>query len=90
MESSLLWRAFLSTTIVAIVLRTLIDVCHTGKCGLFGTGGLIMYDVTANITYHLVDVPSVLLLRGCKRCPGKHIQLFAGQGSSPVQSNPWV
>lgn len=58
-----MWRAFFTTAVVALVLRALIDVCLRGKCGLFGTGGLIMYDVTsANITYHLRDVPPVLLL----------------------------
>ncbi|XP_059635170.1 putative chloride channel-like protein CLC-g [Cornus florida] len=62
-RSALLWRAFFTAAVVAIVLRALIDVCLSGKCGLFGTGGLIMFDVTsANITYHLRDVPPVLLL----------------------------
>ncbi|KAL3623965.1 hypothetical protein CASFOL_032781 [Castilleja foliolosa] len=62
-RSALLWRAFFTTAVVAIVLRALVDVCLRGKCGLFGKGGLIMYDVTsANISYHLNDVPPVLLL----------------------------
>ncbi|XP_011078419.1 putative chloride channel-like protein CLC-g [Sesamum indicum] len=62
-RSALLWRAFFTTAVVAIVLRGLIDVCLRGECGLFGKGGLIMYDVTsANISYHLRDVPAVLLL----------------------------
>ncbi|XP_021673911.2 putative chloride channel-like protein CLC-g isoform X2 [Hevea brasiliensis] len=62
-RSALLWRAFFVTAVVAIVLRALIDLCLSGKCGLFGTGGLIMFDVySANVTYHLIDVPSVLLL----------------------------
>ncbi|GMQ07237.1 hypothetical protein CsSME_00051516 [Camellia sinensis var. sinensis] len=62
-RGALLWRAFFTTAVVAIVLRALIDFCFTGKCGLFGTGGLIMFDVTsANVTYHLVDVPPVFLL----------------------------
>ncbi|KAK6156538.1 hypothetical protein DH2020_010786 [Rehmannia glutinosa] len=62
-RSSLLWRSFFTTAVVAIVLRALIDVCLRGECGLFGKGGLIMYDVTsANISYHLRDVPPVLLL----------------------------
>ncbi|KAL0337499.1 UNVERIFIED_CONTAM: putative chloride channel-like protein CLC-g [Sesamum calycinum] len=62
-RSALLWRAFFTTAVVAIVLRALIDVCLRGECGLFGKGGLIMYDVTsANISYHLRDVPAVLLL----------------------------
>lgn len=47
----------------AVVLRALIDFCRSGKCGLFGKGGLIMYDVTSsNTTYHLEDVPPVILL----------------------------
>lgn len=58
-----MWRAFFSTAIVAIMLRVLTDMCLSGKCGLFGTGGLIMFDVTSvNISYHLTDVPPVLLL----------------------------
>lgn len=62
-RSALLWRSFFSTAVVAIVLRALIDVCLSGKCGLFGTGGLIMFDVySASISYHLVDVPPVLVL----------------------------
>ncbi|XP_051121872.1 putative chloride channel-like protein CLC-g isoform X2 [Andrographis paniculata] len=62
-RGSLLWRSFFTTTVVAIVLRAFIDMCWKGECGLFGKGGLIMYDVTSeNITYHLKDVPPVLLL----------------------------
>uniref|UniRef100_A0A5B6ZLG9 Chloride channel protein n=1 Tax=Davidia involucrata TaxID=16924 RepID=A0A5B6ZLG9_DAVIN len=62
-RSALLWRAFFTAAVVAIVLRALIDVCLRGQCGLFGTGGLIMFDVTSeNVTYHLKDVPPVLLL----------------------------
>ncbi|KAL5783436.1 hypothetical protein ACOSP7_008465 [Xanthoceras sorbifolium] len=62
-RSALLWRAFFTTAVVAILLRALIDVCLSGKCGLFGKGGLIMFDVySANISYHLVDVPPVLAL----------------------------
>ncbi|KAF3639635.1 putative chloride channel-like protein CLC-g [Capsicum annuum] len=62
-RSTLLWRAFFTTAVVAIVLRALIDVCLSGKCGLFGKGGLIMFDVTsANIAYRIWDVPPVLLL----------------------------
>ncbi|XP_042518001.1 putative chloride channel-like protein CLC-g isoform X1 [Macadamia integrifolia] len=62
-RSALLWRAFFTTAVVAIVLRALIDICNSGKCGLFGKGGLIMYDVTSeHVSYHLSDVPAVLLL----------------------------
>ncbi|KAJ1273125.1 hypothetical protein BS78_06G256800 [Paspalum vaginatum] len=62
-RSALLWRAFFTTAIVAVVLRALIDFCKSGKCGLFGTGGLIMFDVTADyVSYHLVDLPPVVTL----------------------------
>ncbi|XP_074572229.1 putative chloride channel-like protein CLC-g isoform X1 [Curcuma longa] len=63
-RSALLWRAFFTTAVVAVTVRALVDVCERGKCGLFGKSGLIMYDVTAdnNITYHLADLPPVILL----------------------------
>ncbi|XP_058112053.1 putative chloride channel-like protein CLC-g [Magnolia sinica] len=62
-RSALLWRAFFTTAIVAVVLRALIDTCNSDKCGLFGKGGLIMFDVTAaNISYHLTDLPPVIVL----------------------------
>ncbi|KAK4280518.1 hypothetical protein QN277_012136 [Acacia crassicarpa] len=62
-RSALLWRTFFTTAVVAIVLRAGIQYCATGKCGLFGEGGLIMYDVsTANVTYRGADILAVLLL----------------------------
>ncbi|XP_047062627.1 putative chloride channel-like protein CLC-g isoform X1 [Lolium rigidum] len=62
-RSALLWRAFFTTAIVAVVLRVLIDVCKSGRCGLFGKGGLIMFDVTSGyINYHAVDLPPVITL----------------------------
>ena len=45
------------------MLRWLIDICKSGKCGLFGKGGLIMFEVTSeNVTYNFVDLPPVILL----------------------------
>ncbi|XP_008788814.1 putative chloride channel-like protein CLC-g isoform X1 [Phoenix dactylifera] len=62
-RSALIWRAFFTTAVVAVVLQTLINICNSGKCGLFGKGGLIMFDVTSDsITYHLTDLPPVILL----------------------------
>ncbi|PKA48859.1 Putative chloride channel-like protein CLC-g [Apostasia shenzhenica] len=62
-RSALLWRAFFTTAVVAVVLRAFIDFCRSGKCGLFGKGGLIMFEVTAdNVSYHLVDLPPVIVL----------------------------
>ncbi|RDY02219.1 putative chloride channel-like protein CLC-g, partial [Mucuna pruriens] len=62
-RGALLWRAFFTAAIVAILLRAMIDLCLSGKCGLFGKGGLIMFDAySASISYHLVDVPPVFIL----------------------------
>lgn len=62
-RSALLWRTFFTTAIVALILRTLIEYCSTGKCGLFGEGGLIMYDVSSTTTvYSGSDVLVVLVL----------------------------
>lgn len=62
-RSALLWRTFFTTAVVAIVLRVSIQFCATGNCGLFGQGGLIMYDVSsANITYSASGIFAVLLL----------------------------
>ncbi|KAF8022997.1 hypothetical protein BT93_F0492 [Corymbia citriodora subsp. variegata] len=52
-----------TTAVVAIVLRAFIEYCTTGKCGLFGQGGLIMYDVSsAQATYSGADILAVILL----------------------------
>ncbi|KAH9621381.1 hypothetical protein KSS87_007195 [Heliosperma pusillum] len=63
-RSALLWRTFFTTAVVAIVLRSLIQFCWTGKCGLFGEGGLIMYDVSAAevTTYGIYDILAVIFL----------------------------
>ncbi|KAF3970863.1 hypothetical protein ACB098_04G058800 [Castanea mollissima] len=62
-RSALLWRTFFTTAVVAIVLRAFIQYCTTGKCGLFGEGGLIMYDVSsANATYSAPDILAVIFL----------------------------
>ncbi|KAL9265258.1 Chloride channel protein CLC-c-like protein [Drosera capensis] len=64
-RSALLWRTFFTTAVVAIVLRAFIEFCSTGKCGLFGNGGLIMYDVSsAEGTYSGKDLLAVLFLGG--------------------------
>ncbi|KAL9223958.1 hypothetical protein vseg_000039 [Gypsophila vaccaria] len=62
-RAALLWRAFFSTVIVAIMLRGFMDFCYKGNCGLFGTGGLIMFNVTSeDFVYHLSDIPVVLVV----------------------------
>ncbi|GJN38414.1 hypothetical protein PR202_gb27451 [Eleusine coracana subsp. coracana] len=65
-RSALIWRSFFTTAVVAVVLRLFIELCGTGKCGMFGKGGLIMYDVSTMfddlMTYHLKDIPTVILI----------------------------
>ncbi|CAA7400433.1 unnamed protein product [Spirodela intermedia] len=62
-RSSLLWRTFFTTAVVAVVLRTLIEYCQSGKCGLFGKGGLIMFDISSTvISYSTPDLLVVLIL----------------------------
>ncbi|KAG8046976.1 hypothetical protein GUJ93_ZPchr0008g12306 [Zizania palustris] len=65
-RSALIWRSFFTTAVVAVVLRLFIELCGSGKCGLFGKGGLIMYDVSTIfddlMTYHLKDIPIVVLI----------------------------
>ncbi|KAF3444191.1 hypothetical protein FNV43_RR13881 [Rhamnella rubrinervis] len=62
-RSALLWRTFFTTAVVAIVLRAFIEYCTTGKCGLFGQGGLIMYDISsAVVTYSGPDALAVIFL----------------------------
>ncbi|KAG9456908.1 hypothetical protein H6P81_001416 [Aristolochia fimbriata] len=62
-RSALLWRTFFTTAVVAVVLRGLIEYCRSGKCGLFGEGGLIMFDVSSAITtYSTPDLVAVILI----------------------------
>lgn len=62
-RSPLLWRAFFTTAVVAVVLRAGMAWCSGGHCGLFGEGGLIIFDtngVTSN--YGLRDIPAAIVL----------------------------
>jgi chloride channel 7 len=65
-RSALIWRSFFTTAVVAVVLRLFIELCGTGRCGMFGKGGLIMYDVSTMfedlMTYHLKDIPIVVII----------------------------
>nr|GEW30668.1 chloride channel protein CLC-c-like [Tanacetum cinerariifolium] len=62
-RSALLWRTFFTTAVVAVVLRSLIEFCRSGNCGLFGEGGLIMFDINSTIPdYNMVDLLAVTLI----------------------------
>ncbi|KAL8061306.1 hypothetical protein ABFX02_02G078500 [Erythranthe guttata] len=62
-RSALLWRTFFTTAVVAVVLRSFISFCRNGNCGLFGQGGLIMFDVNSEIpAYNTPDLLAVILI----------------------------
>lgn len=62
-RSALLWRTFFSTATTAVVLRAFIEYCSSGHCGLFGQGGLIMFDVSnVTVKYHAMDIIPVTLI----------------------------
>lgn len=62
-RSALLWRTFFSTAVVVVVLRAFMQFCSSGKCGLFGEGGLILFDVSGvTVTYHALDLLTVILI----------------------------
>ncbi|XP_057530466.1 chloride channel protein CLC-c-like [Amaranthus tricolor] len=62
-RSALLWRTFFTTAVVAVVLRALIGFCRNSNCGLFGEGGLIMFDVNhASIKMSPQDLVVILIL----------------------------
>ncbi|KAE8706675.1 Chloride channel protein CLC-b [Hibiscus syriacus] len=62
-RSALLWRTFCSTAVVVVVLRAFIEICNSGKCGLFGTGGLIIFDVSdVKVSYHAMDLIPVIII----------------------------
>ncbi|CAN6475479.1 unnamed protein product [Victoria cruziana] len=62
-RSALLWRTFFTTAVVAVILRGFIDYCRSGNCGLFGKGGLIMFDMdTAEVTYRMADLVPIIIL----------------------------
>ncbi|KAJ8549871.1 hypothetical protein K7X08_033578 [Anisodus acutangulus] len=62
-RSALLWRTFFSTAVVVVILRAFIEYCKSGNCGLFGRGGLIMFDVSGvSVTYHAVDIIPIAVI----------------------------
>ncbi|KAL5717624.1 hypothetical protein ACHQM5_010605 [Ranunculus cassubicifolius] len=62
-RSALLWRTFFSTAVVVVVLRSFMEYCTTSSCGLFGKGGLILFDVSnVTVRYHAVDLVPVAVI----------------------------
>ncbi|KAM0934902.1 putative CBS domain, chloride channel, voltage gated, chloride channel, core [Dioscorea sansibarensis] len=62
-RSALLWRTFFSTAVVVVVLRAFMEYCDSGRCGLFGRGGLILFDVSGvTVRYHAMDLLPVAVI----------------------------
>lgn len=62
-RSSLLWRAFFTTALVSVVLQTGITYCSDGSCGLFGSGGLIIYNIgDVSVNFGLAELLPVVIL----------------------------
>ncbi|MCO5576206.1 hypothetical protein L7F22_030014 [Adiantum nelumboides] len=62
-RSSLLWRAFFTTALVSVVLQTGITYCSDGSCGLFGSGGLIIYNIEdVSVNFGLAELLPVVTL----------------------------
>ncbi|GAB4851112.1 hypothetical protein Ancab_030406 [Ancistrocladus abbreviatus] len=45
-RSHLMWRVFFTSAVVAVVVRTAMAWCKSGKCGHFGAGGFIIWDIS--------------------------------------------
>ncbi len=59
----LLWRAFFTTAVVAVIMRTGIVWCEHGHCGLSGEGGLIIFDISGKPdNYGLQELLPVAIL----------------------------
>ena len=62
-RSALLWRAFFTTALVAVILQAAITYCGDDSCGLYGTGGLILYNIgDISIQFGLVELVPVVIL----------------------------
>ncbi|TVU45539.1 hypothetical protein EJB05_05028, partial [Eragrostis curvula] len=49
-RSHLMWRVFFTSAVVAVVVRSAMNWCNSGKCGHFGAGGFIIWDISGKIT----------------------------------------
>ncbi|KAM3713320.1 hypothetical protein ACJW31_01G246300 [Castanea mollissima] len=62
-RSAVLWRTLFSTAVVVVVLRAFIEICNSGECGLFGSGGLVMFDMSnVTINYQVMDIIPVAVI----------------------------
>ncbi|KAJ6810739.1 chloride channel protein CLC-d isoform X3 [Iris pallida] len=45
-RSQLMWRVFFTSAVVAVVVRSAMGWCKSGKCGHFGSGGFIIWEIS--------------------------------------------
>ncbi|XP_078155156.1 chloride channel D isoform X1 [Carex rostrata] len=45
-RSHLMWRVFFTSAVVAVVVQSAMSWCKSGKCGHFGSGGFIIWDIS--------------------------------------------
>eukprot|EP00959_Pyramimonas_sp_CCMP1952_P271812 5683362-Pyramimonas_sp.AAC.1 len=43
--NALLWKAFFTTAVVSVVVRTMFKLCTGTACGYFGSGGFIIFEI---------------------------------------------
>jgi len=43
--NALLWKAFFTTAVVSVVVRTMFKLCTGTTCGYFGSGGFIIFEI---------------------------------------------
>lgn len=62
-----MWRVFFTSAIVAVVVRTAMGWCKSGKCGHFGSGGFIIWDISelASITSSALSYFPWLIFSSC-------------------------
>lgn len=54
---------FFTTALVAVVIRTAISFCGDKNCGLYGHGGLIMYNIgNFSVKFRLLELVPVVIL----------------------------
>ena len=59
-----MWRVFFTSAVVAVVVRSAMAWCRSGKCGHFGAGGFIIWDISELET----ELISVLMLSALLLC----------------------
>mmetsp|Transcript_13825 Transcript_13825/g.37368 ORF Transcript_13825/g.37368 Transcript_13825/m.37368 type:complete len:858 (-) Transcript_13825:79-2652(-) len=62
-RKSLMWRCFFTTAVVSVTVRALMKTCSANGCGVFGSGGLIIYEISeGQDNYEIYELIPVLLL----------------------------